>query len=112
MSEKPITKDEIFARYANVQNAQQLLDMGVEPKTSSTHLALVLHQRLLALHKQAVESLDEAVLGSWVDLVEPNYVDIPSGMLVSAADIKKYAVPGMKVDGTDENNQRVKGVKA
>ncbi len=62
-------------KYLEVKTAQDLIDLRVKPKDSSTHLALITYERLVALKRKIQSSLNDDMTGSWIPVVNSS----PSG---------------------------------
>jgi hypothetical protein len=92
--------------YLKVENLQDLIDLGVKPKDSSTHLALISFKRLVALRDRVISELNEDMVGTWIPTVEPNIREIPSGEITNPDEILKYAKQGMTVVATSEFDGR------
>ena len=57
-------------RYSQVKTAQDLIELGVIPKTSRQHLALIAYKRLKGLRDNILSDMDEDLLGRWIPAIE------------------------------------------
>ncbi len=96
---------------AQVKTGQDLLDLGVVPKTSDSHLALIISLRLQALRDKILAGVDDEMLGCWIPAVSEMKVHV--GEVVSdPALIEKYQKEGMKVRGrTNASLKPVQGLE-
>ena len=98
--------------YLKVENLQDLIDLGVKPKDSSTHLALISFKRLVALRDRVISELNEDMVGAWLPAVEPNVREIPTGEITNSEEILKYAKPEMRVVATSEfEGRQIQGLE-
>src|SRR3989344_55442 len=97
--------------YLKVRTGKDLIDLGVVPKTSSDHVALIVYKRMVALRDRVLASLNDEILGKWKLMLQPNFVDV--GPEISQPElIGKYARPGMRVKLAQPNkdNADLEGV--
>lgn len=80
--------------YLKVKTGQDLIDLGVVPKTSSEHLALIAKKRLEALREHILATINPEALGVWIPLVEP--VVTEANELSNPQQIMSIAKEGMK----------------
>jgi hypothetical protein len=93
-------------------NLQDLIDLGVKPKDSSTHLALISFKRLVALRDKVLSELDENMVGTWIPAIKPEIKEIPNGEITDPKEIIKYGKPGMTILATsDYQNGAINGLK-
>ncbi|MEK6963367.1 MAG: ATP-binding protein [Nanoarchaeota archaeon] len=84
--------------YIDVRTGQDLIDKGVVPKDSSSHLALIVHKRLKALRDHTLASLTNEILGRWQPLIQPETKTFPETTAID--EIKRTAQIGHRVQGT------------
>jgi hypothetical protein len=84
-------------QYLKVKTAQDLMDLGVIPKDSANSLALITHERLVALRDKISAGLDEKVLGKWVPLINEKLVNVGKTEITDPVDIARYGAEGMVV---------------
>ncbi len=81
--------------YLKVRTGQDLIDLGVIPKTSSEHLALIAKKRLEALREHILATINPEALGVWIPLVETE--DTEANELSNPQQIMGVAKENMKV---------------
>src|SRR3989344_9694412 len=97
--------------YLKVRTGKDLIDLGVVPKTSSDHVALIVYKRMVALRDRVLASLNDEILGKWKPMLKPNLVDV--GPEISDPEsIGKYAKVGMRVKlaRPNKDNASLEGV--
>ncbi|HLP79601.1 MAG TPA: hypothetical protein VK158_03130 [Acidobacteriota bacterium] len=85
-------------KYSRVKTAQDLIDMGVVPKTSSEYLALITVERLKKARDEARSQLSPDMLGQWIPAVKAETVK--ASELKEAADKYDYLTSLSKSDKT------------
>lgn len=85
----------MLKEYLKVKTGQDLIDLGVVPKTSSAHLTLIAYKRLVALRDHTLAGINEDVLGKWMPLLHPVMKNVEPE-ITNPADICRYA-QGRKV---------------
>ncbi len=94
--------------YVKVKTGEDLVKLGVVPKDSSKHLALITLLRLKSLHDELETSIDETILGSWIPLVEYNRLTTTQANNVDY--IMEHAENGSTVRGKGEyENEKFDG---
>lgn len=93
-------------KYKSVKTGQDLIDLGIIPKTSSENLALISHLRLQSLRETVMTRIDEQALGTWLPLFESNSQDTLPEWLTDAEEIRKYAKAGWTVECTGSQDGR------
>jgi hypothetical protein len=58
------------AKYLDVETGQDLIELGIKPKSSSRQMALVAYSRLTALRDHILAQVEDDSLGNWRPLVE------------------------------------------
>ena len=86
----------MIEKYLNVKTGQDLLDLGIIPKDSSSHLALITKLRLEALRDNVLTGIDEQTLGSWLPAIVEQEV---RGDITDVRQIKSKTKVGMTVTG-------------
>ncbi len=87
--------DALLEKYKHVKTGQDLIDLGVIPKTSSARLKIKAHKRLITLRDRIKATVNEEMMGNWKPAFEPQYADsLPE---INGDDAKKYARPGMRI---------------
>ncbi len=100
----------VLEDYLKVTNGQDLIDLGVVPKTSSEHLALITINRLRALRDATLAQITDEMLGRWVPAFEETYSE--TDKIEDPDEILKAARNGMTVVSTGkvaEDNTIEKG---
>ncbi len=88
-----------------VKTGADLEDMGVIPKTSSEHVALITRLRLEYIRDMILGSINDEMLGTWLPLAkEENKEEIDASEITEVADMRKYAEVGMRVIGIGEHD--------
>ncbi len=82
--------------YLKVKTGQDLIDLGIVPKTSSGHLALIMYKRMVALRDSILARISDEVLGKWVPAIEENLKPVKSE-ITNLEEIRQYAKQGMKI---------------
>lgn len=82
---------------SKVKTGQDLIDLGVVPKTSSEHLALIFAKRLEALRDSIKANINDDMLGKWIPAISPKMKDLGKTEVEDPSQIEKYAETGMKV---------------
>ncbi|MBM3200388.1 hypothetical protein FJZ53_05600, partial [Candidatus Woesearchaeota archaeon] len=82
--------------YLKVRTGQDLIDLGVVPKTSSEYLSLVMHKRLIALRDQILAQISDEALGTWVPAISQKTKQVKPE-ITDLDEIRQYAKPGMKI---------------
>jgi len=84
-----------------VKTGQDLVDLGVKPKSSSRHMSLITLERLNVIANQVVSQINEEKVGGWFPVITEKRVDIGTTEVTDEGDMKKYAKSGMRVEGID-----------
>lgn len=95
--------------YRDVKTGQDLLDLGVVPRTSSAQIALITRQRLEALRDQLQQKVLPAELGRWQPLV-----DLQQQLATETNDpalVAREARSGMRVAGAGTEEPALEGVR-
>jgi len=79
-----------------VKTGADLIKLGVIPKDSSSHLALITKERLAALRNKINSKLNNDTLGLWMPAVVKTGPE-HKGTVTDPQIIREYAKPGMKV---------------
>ena len=106
--------------YLNVKTGQDLVNLGVIPKTSAEYLMLITYKRLNALRDKILSGINEEVLGSWIPAVESVKIKVPE-VICKDEDVVKYIKLGMtvrvratkkegKVLSGDQNAVKIEGI--
>lgn len=85
----------MLEEYLNVETGEDLIRLGVIPKDSSSHMALITYKRLVALRDSTLESITDEMLGAWIPAAKPIV-----SRIVDSDEISKRAREGMRVEGT------------
>ncbi len=85
--------------YLKVKTGQDLIDLGIMPKTSSAHLALIMYKRIIALRDNILARITDEVLGKWLPAVEEEIKPV-NPEIKDIDEIRRYAKPGMKIRNT------------
>ncbi|HLC67063.1 MAG TPA: hypothetical protein VJK52_05480, partial [Candidatus Nanoarchaeia archaeon] len=89
-------------KYLAVRTGQDLVDLGVRPKTSSQHLSLITRLRLEAIRDEVLRTFDEEVLGKWVPALVPINPVTVGPVIDDAAQVLQYAAVGMRAKVTNQ----------
>ncbi|MBI5066207.1 hypothetical protein HZA97_08280 [Candidatus Woesearchaeota archaeon] len=85
--------------YEKVKTGQDLIDLGVIPKTSSSHMALITKKRLESLRDRVLAQVNEEILGAWLPLFKSYDFDMAGDEIVDPEVILRFAEAGMRVRG-------------
>ena len=97
--------------YLKVKTGKDLVNLGVVPKTSSTHLALITRRRLESILKTIVPQINDEMLGKWNSAFNSITEKVPP-LVTGAEEIMKYAQEGMKVEAMSNYEGRpIAGMK-
>ncbi|MBI3334156.1 hypothetical protein HYZ97_01605 [Candidatus Pacearchaeota archaeon] len=96
------TPEEYIAR---VKTGQDLLDLRVIPKDSSTHLALIARERLQRLREKIDSQITDDDLGAWVPAVKKIGKEY-TGEVSDPEIILRLGQPGMRVEGRGVHDGR------
>ncbi|MBI5148111.1 hypothetical protein HZA33_00345 [Candidatus Pacearchaeota archaeon] len=80
--------------YFNVKTGQDLIDLGVVPKDSPSHLSLISFRRLDALRNIALKNANAEMLGKWIPVLEKR------GIEITGDELQPALKPGARVIGT------------
>ena len=83
--------------YLDVKNGQALLNLGIIPKNSSDHIALITHRRLQKIKEKVTAEIDPAMLGEWLPLVEE--VTRDEEVVEHPEEVSRFAQAGLRVEG-------------
>lgn len=96
-------KKETLDRYLKVKNGQDLVDLGIIPKNSSEHMAVITRKRLEVIRDNILANLSPEMLGSWIPAMEPIIEDrsdrIKKGRVKDSEEIIEHLHLGMRVRG-------------
>jgi hypothetical protein len=84
-------------QYLQVKTAEDLISLGVVPKDSASSLALITHDRLIALRDRISASLDDKILGKWVPLFCEKTIDLGKTEVTNTGEIARYVSEGMDI---------------
>ncbi|GEM_PF-4296707 len=102
-------KSDLEKYLEEVKTGRDLVRLGVVPKTSAQHLALITRRRLEGLKEGIEAKIADEALGEWLPLFPETSVPFPTGQITDAAEIENYAKNGMKVIGRGGNLVGVNG---
>jgi len=106
MSKKQ-SKQSLEDYFKEVKTGQDLIDLNVIPKDSSSHMALITYKRMQTIREHLLSSVNEDILGKWLPAVEVNndYIEelvATYGKEITDSDtILEVAKKGMRVVGTE-----------
>ncbi len=86
--------------YLKAKNGQHLVDLGICPKDSSRHLALITRKRLEAIRDRILAGLNDEMLGRWESEVFDADVNKEEVRIGNIREMQKYVKVGMRVKGT------------
>ncbi len=98
--------------YENVKTGQDLIDLGVIPKDSSSHLALIAYKRLQVLHNRILASINDEMLGCWKPVIKATYAAADNGIIKEGRAVALNARLGMRVRAIrDYQNRPIGGLE-
>ena len=101
---------DFIEEYFNVKTGQDLINLGVIPKDSSQHLALILSRRLEAVRDRILSTLTDEMLGKWIPLIQNKPLE--DIVITDPNEIKKVAKVGMKIIGKSlQDNVDITGIR-
>ncbi len=83
--------------YLKVQTGQNMIDLGIVPKNSSDHIALIALKRLETLRDRSLETITDEMLGYWQPAIVQREMNVP--VIIDPQQITRYAQVGMRVEG-------------
>ncbi|HLC53223.1 MAG TPA: hypothetical protein VJK03_01650 [Candidatus Nanoarchaeia archaeon] len=82
-----------------VKTGKDLIDLGIIPKDSSSHLSLICAERLKGLVSYVNAMITPSMLGSWIPAITTRMKDLGAKEIDDPKSIDKYATEGMNVRG-------------
>jgi len=95
--------------YLDVKTGQDLIDKGVVPKDSSSHVSLIALKRLEIIRDKILKNLNDEMLGAWFPATAPITEDrsgeLPDEEITDPETIMNYARLGMRIVGTGKQEE-------
>lgn len=82
-------------RYLEVKTGQDLIDLGVKPKSSSETLAVIIFNRLKALREHIAATVKPEMLGAWLPLADKKEIRVSE--LTDPREIHRYTKENLRV---------------